>query len=180
MKAIETKIPGVFLLEPNLFGDTRGYFFESFNINKFEQLTGCKPNFIQDNQSMSAKGVLRGLHYQLEPMAQGKLVSVVSGSVLDVVVDIRAKSPTYGEWVAYELNEHNHLQMWIPPGLAHGFLTLEDNTIFQYKVTNFWSKEHERCIAWNDPTLAIEWGLLGASPTVSDKDLQGAAFENLL
>lgn len=179
MKAVETKIPGVFLLEPTVFGDSRGYFFESFNTAKFEQLTSYAPNFVQDNQSMSAKGVLRGLHYQLEPMAQGKLVSVVRGSVLDVAVDIRANSPTYGQWVAYELNEHNHLQMWIPQGLAHGFLTLEDHTIFQYKVTDFWSKEHERCIAWNDPTLAIDWGLAGNKPSVSEKDKHGMLFKDL-
>lgn len=177
MKAIETKLPGVFLLEPAVFGDGRGYFFESFNTAKFEQATGCKPNFVQDNQSMSAKGVLRGLHYQLEPKAQGKLVSVVRGSVLDVVVDIRANSPTYGQWVAYELSEHNHLQMWIPAGLAHGFLTLEDHTIFQYKVTDFWSKEHERCIAWDDPTLSIDWGLADMVPLISEKDKQGLSFK---
>ena len=179
MKAVETKIPGVFLLEPTVFGDSRGYFFESFNTAKFEQLTSYAPNFVQDNQSMSAKGVLRGLHYQLEPMAQGKLVSVVRGSVLHVAVDIRANSPTYGQWVAYELNEHNHLQMWIPQGLAHGFLTLEDHTIFQYKVTDFWSKEHERCISWNDPTLAIDWGLAGNKPSVSEKDKHGMLFKDL-
>lgn len=179
MKAVETKIPGVLLLEPTVFGDSRGYFFESFNTAKFEQLTSCTPNFVQDNQSMSAKEVLRGLHYQLEPMAQGKLVSVVRGSVLDVAVDIRANSPTYGQWVAYELNEHNHLQMWIPPGLAHGFLTLEDHTIFQYKVTEFWSKEHERCIAWDDPTLSIDWGLGDTVPSVSEKDTHGMLFKDL-
>lgn len=172
MKVTETKLAGVYLLEPTVFGDARGYFFESFNEVKFEQLTGCKPGFVQDNQSMSAKGVLRGLHFQLEPHAQGKLVRVVQGAVFDVAVDIRKGSPTFGQWVGYELNESNHRQLWIPPGFAHGFVTLQDNTIFQYKVTDLWSKEHERCIAWNDSELAIDWHFDG-TPLVSEKDAQG-------
>lgn len=179
MKATETKLPGVYLLEPTVFGDARGYFFESFNEVKFEQLTGCKPHFVQDNQSMSAKGVLRGLHFQLEPRAQGKLVRVVQGAVFDVAVDIRKGSPTFGQWLGYELNESNHRQMWIPPGLAHGFVTLQDNTIFQYKVTDLWSKEHERCIAWNDPELAIDWHFDG-TPLVSEKDAQGLSLKDLV
>jgi dTDP-4-dehydrorhamnose 3,5-epimerase len=172
MKATETRIAGVYLLEPTVFGDERGYFFESFNATRFEQLTGCKPHFVQDNQSLSAKGVLRGLHFQLAPKAQGKLVRVVQGAVFDVAVDIRKNSPTWGQWVGYELNARNHHQLWIPPGLAHGFVTLEDNTLFQYKVTDVWSKEHERCIAWNDPELAIDWHFEG-TPLVSDKDALG-------
>lgn len=177
MKATETKLAGVYLLEPTVFGDARGYFFESFNNAKFEQLTGFKGQFVQDNQSLSAKGVLRGLHFQLEPKAQGKLVRVVQGSVFDVAVDIRKGSPTFGQWVGYELSATNHRQLWIPPGLAHGFVTLEENTIFQYKVTDFWSKEHERCIAWNDPDLAIDWHFNG-TPLVSEKDTQGDTLQD--
>lgn len=172
MKATETKLAGVYLLEPTVFGDSRGYFFESFNNRKFEELTGFLPHFVQDNQSMSAKGVLRGLHFQVSPKAQGKLVRVVKGAVFDVAVDIRPDSPTFGQWEGVELSEENHRQLWIPPGLAHGFVTLEEGTVFQYKVTDYWSKAHEKCIAWNDPDLAIDWHFEG-TPLVSEKDAEG-------
>ncbi|MDX1668451.1 MAG: dTDP-4-dehydrorhamnose 3,5-epimerase [Limnobacter sp.] len=175
MKATATKLAGVYLLEPTVFGDSRGYFFESFNNHKFEQLTGFLPYFVQDNQSKSAKGVLRGLHFQVSPKAQGKLVRVVQGAVYDVAVDIRPDSPTFGQWEGVILSEENHHQLWIPPGLAHGFLTLEENTVFQYKVTDYWSKEHERCIAWDDPDLAISWPE-NTTPLVSEKDAQGQSL----
>lgn len=171
MKATQTKLAGVFLLEPTVFGDERGYFFESFNNKKFEELTGFLPHFVQDNQSKSAKGVLRGLHFQTSPKAQGKLVRVVNGAVYDVAVDLRPDSPTFGQWEAVTLSEQNHRQLWIPPGLAHGFLTLEDDTVFQYKVTDYWSQSHERSIAWNDKDLNIDWGL-SSEPIVSQKDAQ--------
>lgn len=176
MKATETKLAGVYLLEPSVFGDARGYFFESFNNKKFESLTGFLPHFVQDNQSKSSKGVLRGLHYQVTPKAQGKLVRVVKGAVFDVAVDIRPDSPTFGQWEGVELSEDNHLQLWIPPGLAHGFVTLTDEAIFQYKVTDYWSKDHEKCLKWNDPELNINWGFEG-EPLVSPKDAEGQSFE---
>lgn len=175
MKATETKLAGVYLLEPTVFGDSRGYFFESFNNCKFEELTGFLPHFVQDNQSMSAKGVLRGLHFQVSPKAQGKLVRVVKGAVFDVAVDIRPDSPTFGQWEGVELSERNHCQLWIPPGLAHGFVTLDEETVFQYKVTDYWSKAHERCIAWNDPDLGIDWHFEGV-PLVSEKDAEGQSL----
>ncbi len=140
MKVTETNLQGSFIIEPNVFKDKRGYFFESFNHQKFEDLTGIKINFVQDNESMSQKGVLRGLHFQRPPFAQGKLVRVMQGSVLDVAVDIRKSSPTYGEWVAVELTQHNKWMYWIPPGFAHGFVALEDNTVFFYKCTNVYNK----------------------------------------
>lgn len=175
MKATETKLAGVYLLEPTVFGDARGYFFESFNNKKFESLTGFLPHFVQDNQSKSSKGVLRGLHYQVTPKAQGKLVRVVKGAVFDVAVDIRPDSPTFGQWEGVELSEDNHAQLWIPPGLAHGFVTLTDEAIFQYKVTDYWSKDHEKCLKWNDPELNIDWGFEG-EPMVSAKDAEGQSF----
>ncbi|MDH4396195.1 MAG: dTDP-4-dehydrorhamnose 3,5-epimerase [Limnobacter sp.] len=175
MKANETKLAGVYLLEPSVFGDARGYFFESFNNKKFESLTGFLPHFVQDNQSKSSKGVLRGLHYQVTPKAQGKLVRVVKGAVFDVAVDIRPDSPTFGQWEGVELSEDNHAQLWIPPGLAHGFVTLTDEAIFQYKVTDYWSKDHEKCLKWNDPELKIDWGFEG-EPLVSPKDAEGQSF----
>ncbi|KYP10056.1 MAG: dTDP-4-dehydrorhamnose 3,5-epimerase [Limnobacter sp. CACIAM 66H1] len=175
MKVIQTKLEGVCLLEPTVFSDSRGYFFESFNDRKFEELTGFPAQFVQDNQSMSARGVLRGLHFQISPKAQGKLVRVVKGAVFDVAVDIRSDSPTYGQWVGFELSEFNHRQLWIPPGLAHGFVALQDNTVFQYKVTEYWSKDHERCIAWNDPDLGIDWQFEG-EPMVSAKDVEGLSL----
>lgn len=175
MKATASQLAGVFLLEPTVFGDSRGYFYESFNNKKFEALTGSLPHFVQDNQSQSSKGVLRGLHFQLSPKAQGKLVRVVKGAVFDVAVDIRPESPTFGQWVGYELSESNHAQLWIPPGFAHGFVTLSDEAIFQYKVTDYWSKDHERCIRWDDPELAIDWHFEG-QPLVSEKDAVGQSL----
>ena len=153
MKVIETKIPGLLVIEPRVFGDERGFFFESFNEKSFAEATGATPNFVQDNHSKSAKGVLRGLHYQLPPKAQGKLVRVVQGEVFDVAVDIRKDSPTYGQWVGEVLSADNKRQLWIPPGFAHGFLTLSDTAEFLYKTTDYWSPEHERAIVWNDETL---------------------------
>lgn len=178
MKVIQTKLEGVCLLEPTVFSDSRGYFFESFNDRKFEELTGFPAQFVQDNQSMSAKGVLRGLHFQISPKAQGKLVRVVKGAVFDVAVDIRSDSPTFGQWVGFEISELNHRQLWIPPGLAHGFVTLQENTVFQYKVTEYWSKDHERCIAWNDPDLKIDWQFEG-EPIVSAKDAEGLSLASV-
>ncbi len=166
-----TAIADVLILEPRVFGDARGFFFESFNQRDFEAATGLRGvTFVQDNHSRSARGVLRGLHYQVLPHAQGKLVRVVRGAAFDVAVDIRPDSPTYGRWVGVELSESNHRQLWIPPGLAHGFLTLSDEADFLYKTTDYYSPAHERCIRWDDPTLAIEWPLGGRAPQVSEKD----------
>jgi dTDP-4-dehydrorhamnose 3,5-epimerase len=166
-----TAIADVLILEPRVFGDARGFFFESFNQRDFEAATGLQGvTFVQDNHSRSARGVLRGLHHQVPPHAQGKLVRVVRGAVFDVAVDIRPDSPTYGRWVGVELSESNHRQLWIPPGLAHGFLTLSDEADFLYKTTDYYSPAHERCIRWDDPTLAIEWPLGGRAPQVSEKD----------
>jgi len=157
MKIIDTKIPDVKIFEPAVFGDERGFFFESFSQKKFDDAVGRHVAFVQDNHSKSSKGVLRGLHYQLNPFAQGKLVRCVAGSVFDVAVDIRKKSPFYGQWVGVELSSENKRQLWIPEGFAHGFLTLTDNTEFVYKTTNFYSKESERSIVWNDPLINIDW-----------------------
>ncbi len=174
MKVHPTGIDGLLLLEPTKFGDDRGYFFESFNEKRFAENVGDY-TFVQDNQSGSVRGVLRGLHYQLEPQAQGKLVRAVSGTVLDVAVDIRRSSPTFGKHYAVELTGENNLQLWIPPGFAHGFVTLSDTAVFQYKVTRYWSKDHERCIAWDDPELGIDWKL-DMAPLLSAKDTQGTRF----
>jgi dTDP-4-dehydrorhamnose 3,5-epimerase len=174
MKVHPTGIDGLLLIEPTRFGDDRGYFFESFNEKRFTEQAGAF-TFVQDNQSGSVRGVLRGLHYQLEPQAQGKLVRAVSGTVLDVAVDIRRHSPTFGKHYSVELTGENNLQLWIPPGFAHGFVTLSDTAVFQYKVTRYWSKDHERCIAWDDPDLAIDWKL-DARPLLSPKDMQGSPF----
>jgi dTDP-4-dehydrorhamnose 3,5-epimerase len=172
-----TAIADVLILEPRVFGDARGFFFESFNLRDFEAATGLRGvTFVQDNHSRSARGVLRGLHYQVPPHAQGKLVRVVRGAVFDVAVDIRPDSPTYGRWVGVELSESNHRQLWIPPGLAHGFLTLSDEADFLYKTTDYYSPAHERCIRWDDPTLAIEWPLGGRAPVLSEKDARGQPF----
>jgi len=172
-----TAIADVLILEPRVFGDARGFFFESFNQRDFEAATGLRGvTFVQDNHSRSARGVLRGLHYQVLPHAQGKLVRVVRGAAFDVAVDIRPDSPTYGRWVGVELSESNHRQLWIPPGLAHGFLTLSDEADFLYKTTDYYSPAHERCIRWDDPTLAIEWPLGGRAPVVSEKDARGQPF----
>lgn len=175
MKATELSISGVFLIEPRVFGDDRGFFFESYNRQALREATGCEFEFVQDNHSRSAKGVLRGLHYQLPPKAQGKLVRVVSGAVFDVAVDIRPGSPTFGRWVGEILSAENHRQLWIPPGLAHGFLTLSESAEFLYKTTDYYAPAHERCIRWDDPALGIRWPLDG-QPVLSDKDKQGLPF----
>lgn len=171
MKVTPTAIPDLLLVEPKVFGDARGFFFESFNRKAFRDATGIDADFVQDNHSRSARGVLRGLHYQLR-QAQGKLVRVVRGSVYDVAVDVRKSSATFGRWVGLELSEENQRQLWIPPGFAHGFLVLSDAADFLYKTTDYYAPEHERCIAWNDPTLAIDWPLDGR-PQVSAKDAAG-------
>ena len=176
MKVIETKIPGLLIIEPRVFGDERGFFFESYNEKAFNEATGIAPRFVQDNHSKSVKGVLRGLHYQLPPRAQGKLVRVVQGEVFDVAVDIRQGSPTYGQWVGEVLSAENKKQLWIPPGFAHGFLTLSDTAEFLYKTTDYWSPEHERAIIWNDATLKIDWPLNGLVPQLAAKDAAAVAF----
>ena len=176
MKATKLAIPEVMLFEPKVFGDERGFFFESFNQKVFEEATGVKREFVQDNHSKSQKGVLRGLHYQLAPMAQGKLVRVVQGEVFDVAVDIRKSSSTYGQWVGEVLSADNGKQLWVPEGFAHGFITLSDTAEFLYKTTNYYSPEHERCICWDDKTLGISWPK-EIKPLLSQKDEQGKAFE---
>ena len=172
MKIIPTEIADVLIIEPKVFGDARGFFFESFNQNAFQKATGLSVNFVQDNHSRSAQGVLRGLHYQIE-QSQGKLVRVVRGAVFDVAVDLRKSSATFGKWVGAELTEENKRQMWVPPGFAHGFLTLSESAEFLYKTTDYYAPQFERCIAWNDPTLSVAWPLSGASPLVSGKDQAG-------
>ncbi len=167
MQVIPTEFEGLYIIQPKCFEDERGYFFESYNENEFKK-AGLHLNFVQDNQSLSQKGVLRGLHFQNPPFAQGKLVRVIKGAVLDIVVDIRKKSPTFGKHFALELNEQNKTMLYIPEGFAHGFLTLQDNTIFFYKCTNFYNKASEDCILWNDPALNIDWGV--SNPLVSEKD----------
>jgi dTDP-4-dehydrorhamnose 3,5-epimerase len=179
MKVTHCDIDDVLLLEPRVFGDTRGFFMESFNQRAFDAATGLNLQFVQDNHSRSTRGVLRGLHYQaVQP--QGKLVRVVAGAVFDVAVDIRRGSPTFGKWVGHELSAENNRQLWVPPGLAHGFLVLSDTADFLYKTTDYYAPEHERCIAWNDPTLAIDWPLAGSAPSLSAKDVAGLAFEKAL
>lgn len=169
-----TAIPDVLILEPKVFGDSRGFFFESFNAQDFANATGLEVSFVQDNHSRSAKGVLRGLHYQLQ-QAQGKLVRVVRGSVFDVAVDIRKSSPTFGKWVGCELSEDNHRQFWVPPGFAHGFVVLSDSADFLYKTTDYYAPAHERCIAWNDPEVGIDWPS-DITPLLSAKDAAGLSL----
>jgi dTDP-4-dehydrorhamnose 3,5-epimerase len=171
VQAIPTAIPDVLIIEPKVFGDARGFFLESFNQRAFREATGLDLDFVQDNHSRSAGGVLRGLHYQLR-QAQGKLVRVVRGSVYDVAVDVRKSSPTFGRWVGVELSESNHRQLWVPPGFAHGFLVTSESADFLYKTTDYYAPEHERCIAWNDPAIGIHWPLAG-TPVLSVKDQQG-------
>jgi len=171
MKIIPTAIPDVLILEPKVFGDARGFFFESFNQRVFSQATGLALQFVQDNHSRSTKGVLRGLHYQIN-QPQGKLVRVVRGSVFDVAVDVRKSSSTFGKWVGVELSEENHRQMWVPPGLAHGFVVTSESADFLYKTTDYYAPEHERCIAWNDPAIGIQWPL-DVPPQLSAKDQLG-------
>jgi dTDP-4-dehydrorhamnose 3,5-epimerase len=175
MKATRLAVPDVVLLEPKVFGDARGFFFESYNERIFQDATGLKPNFVQDNHSRSAKGVLRGLHYQIQ-QAQGKLLRVVAGEIFDVAVDIRISSPTFGQWVGERLSAENKRLMWIPEGFAHGFVAVTEFAEVVYKTTDFWAAEHERCIAWNDPTLAIAWPLDG-TPLLSSKDQQAPSLD---
>jgi dTDP-4-dehydrorhamnose 3,5-epimerase len=175
MKAQALSIPDVVLFTPTMFGDDRGLFMESYNARAFADATGCEPDFVQDNHSNSQRGVLRGLHYQLPPNAQGKLVRVVSGAVFDVAVDLRRSSPTFGQWVGQVLSAVNRQQLWIPPGFAHGFLTLTDTVDFLYKTTAYYAPASERAIAWNDPAIGIEWPARG-EPLLSEKDLRGMAF----
>lgn len=179
MRVTATAIADVLIIEPQVFGDTRGFFFESFNQRSFSAATNTDVTFVQDNQSRSTRGVLRGLHYQLG-QPQGKLVRVVRGAVFDVVVDIRPTSPTFGQWMGLELNEQDIRQVWIPAGFAHGFLVLSETADVAYKTTDYYAPELERCIAWDDPTLAISWPLNGATPTVSAKDSAGEAFRQLM
>ena len=174
MQVTPTAIPDVLVIEPKVFGDARGFFYESFNQQAFNEATGLNLNFVQDNHSRSAKGVLRGLHYQVQ-QPQGKLVRVVRGAVFDVAVDIRKGSPTVGKWEGIELTEDNHKQLWVPPGFAHGFVVLSDSADFLYKTTEYYAPEHERCIAWNDPEIGIQWPL-ASEPSLSSKDQQGIAL----
>lgn len=175
MKFIRTAIPEVIIIEPKVFGDDRGFFFESFNEREFAEAVGAPVRFVQDNHSRSTRGVLRGLHYQLPPYAQDKLVRVVSGEVFDVAVDIRKGSPTFGCWVGELLSETNKRQLWIPSGFAHAFLTLSSTSDFLYKTTDFYSPKAERCIRWDDPQLGITWPFEG-SPLLSKKDISGVKF----
>ena len=175
MKIIKTPIRDLFLIQPNVFEDSRGYFFESYNKEVFFK-NAINVEFVQDNQSLSGKGVLRGLHFQNQPYAQGKLVRIIKGAVLDVAVDIRKGSPTYGKHYSHELNEQNKTMLWIPVGFAHGFLTLENETIFSYKCTNVYNKQSEGTIQWNDKDLNINWKI--STPIVSEKDKQGVAFKD--
>lgn len=177
MKIIDTKIPDVKIIEPRVFGDDRGFFFESFNQQQFEAAIGYPVNFVQDNHSKSCKGVLRGLHYQLPPHAQGKLVRCVVGEVFDVAVDIRKSSPTFGQWVGVHLSAENKRQLWIPEGFAHGFVTLSDTAEFLYKTTNYYCVASDRGIQWNDETLAVIWPIENLTLTLSDKDKRQSIFE---
>ena len=176
MKVTPTSIPDVLVIEPKVFGDARGFFYESFNQKAFNDATGLKLNFVQDNHSRSSKGVLRGLHYQIQ-QPQGKLVRVVRGSVFDVAVDIRKGSATFGQWVGMELSEENHKQLWIPAGFAHGFMVTSDSAEFLYKTTDYYAPEQERCIAWNDPAIGIQWPLT-TTPSLSAKDQQGLSLRD--
>ncbi len=175
MNVTPTALADVWLIEPKVFGDARGFFFESYNRQTFNAATGLDVDFVQDNHSKSTRGVLRGLHYQLPPRAQGKLVRVVQGEVFDVAVDIRKSSPTFGRWVGDILSAENKRQLWIPPGFAHGFVTLSDTAEFLYKTTDTYAPACERCIRWDDPALGIDWRL-DAAPLISAKDAVGSAF----
>ncbi len=177
MEVIKTNISDLYIVKPKVFEDHRGYFFESYNKQLFLR-NGIDQNFVQDNESKSSKGVLRGLHFQKPPFAQGKLVRVMRGSVLDVAVDIRKGSPTYGQWASVELTQDNKWMYWVPPGFAHGFVTLEDNTVFFYKCTNVYNKESEGSILWNDPDLNIDWKV--DDPILSDKDKTSPLFKDLV
>jgi dTDP-4-dehydrorhamnose 3,5-epimerase len=172
MKVTPTAIPEVLVLEPQVYGDERGFFYESFNQRRFEELTGQRGHFVQDNHTRSARNVLRGLHYQLK-QPQGKLVRVIAGAVFDVVLDLRAASPFFGRWVGVELSAENRRQIWVPAGFAHGFVVTSESADCLYKTTDYWAPEHERSILWSDPALAIDWPLCG-EPIVSAKDSRGA------
>jgi len=176
MIAIPTKIPEVMIIKPKVFGDSRGFFFESFNQNDFNVAIGKKVNFVQDNHSRSSKWVLRGIHYQIQ-QPQGKLVRVVSGAVFDVAVDLRKSSPTFGQWVGVELNAENNKQLWVPEGFGHGFVVLSESAEFLYKTTDYYAPEYERCIAWNDPEIGVDW-TYQEQPQLSAKDQQGALLKN--
>lgn len=175
MKIIPTALPDLLILEPRVFGDARGFFMESFNARTFAETTGLTLSFVQDNHSRSQKGVLRGLHYQLE-QPQGKLVRVTSGRVFDVAVDMRRSSPGFGQWAGVELSGENHRQFWVPAGFAHGFVVLSDSADFLYKTTDYYAPEHERCLRWDDPTVGVAWPLDGLTPQLSAKDQAGLAF----
>ena len=170
MQVSATALPGVLILEPKVFGDARGFFLESFNQRVFDAAVGAHVDFVQDNHSCSQRGVLRGLHYQLPPHAQGKLVRVVRGSAFDVAVDVREGSATFGRWAGVTLDAASQRQLWIPPGFAHGFLALEDDTHFLYKTTDYYARDCERAIAWNDPAIGIDWPSTGSAPTLAEKD----------
>jgi dTDP-4-dehydrorhamnose 3,5-epimerase len=176
MNVTATRIPDVLIFEPKVFGDARGFFMESFNGKVFDEAVGRHVEFVQDNHSRSAKGVLRGLHYQIQ-QPQGKLVRVSNGAVFDVAVDIRKSSNTFGQWVGVELSAENNRQLWVPPGFAHGFLVLSETADFLYKTTDYYAPAHERSIAWNDPGLGIEWPLFNTTPVLSAKDAQGRSFD---
>lgn len=177
MKLIDTRIPDVKIIEPAVFGDSRGFFMESWHSQKFAEL-GLNLNFVQDNHSRSSQGILRGLHYQMQ-QTQGKLVRVTSGCVFDVAVDVRRSSPSFGQWVGVELSDANHRMLWVPPGFAHGFYVMSDVADFLYKCTDFYNPAYETCIRWNDPTLAIDWPLVnGQVPLVSAKDATGKLWQD--
>lgn len=172
MNVIETPLPGLLVLEPRLFGDTRGFFLESWNARAFAQATGLDTHFVQDNHSRSRRGVLRGLHYQIR-QPQGKLVRVVRGAIFDVAVDLRRSSPTFGRWFGVALTEDNHLQLWVPPGFGHGFLVLSESADVLYKATDYYAPEHERSLLWNDPAVGVDWPLDAIEPLLSEKDAAG-------
>ncbi|RZI71985.1 MAG: dTDP-4-dehydrorhamnose 3,5-epimerase [Pseudomonas sp.] len=177
MKITKTAIPEVLVFEPRKFEDERGFFFESFNRRIFNEAVGSNIEFVQDNHSRSAAGVLRGLHYQIR-QSQGKLVRAIKGAVFDVAVDIRKDSPTLGHWVGVELTEHNHKQVWIPVGFAHGFMVLSESADVQYKTSDYYAPKEERCIVWNDKDLGIDWPQIGRSPVLSEKDFKGVSFSD--
>lgn len=177
MDVLQTKLQDVLILEPTIFGDSRGFFFESWNSREFIDSTGVEVDFVQDNHSRSEQGVLRGLHYQLD-QPQGKLVRASMGTVLDVVVDIRQSSPTFGQHLSVELSDQNHRQLWIPAGFAHGFIVLSESADFLYKTTDYYAPQHENCIRWNDSELEIDWQIAGLTPSLSERDKDGVAFKD--
>ena len=178
MKVTALSIPDVLLIEPKIYKDNRGFFFESFNQADFEKRTNLSPIFVQENHSRSIKGVLRGLHYQLPPKAQDKLLRVVKGEIFDITVDIRKGSSTFGKWIGEILTDKNKKQIWIPKGFAHGFLVLSEIAEVIYKTTDYYAPQYERCIRWDDPKLSIDWNLKGLNPLLSNKDKQGVLFQN--